>query len=59
MDHLAKFKHQISLHQLLEEIIRYREQLSHLDHLFIREFELVDQKLPREFLLLGGCRDRH
>lgn len=44
---------------MVEEVIRYREQLSHLDHLFMREFDLVDQNLPREFLLLGGCRDRH
>ena len=25
----------------------------------MREFEFVNQNLPREFLLLGGCRDRH
>ena len=25
----------------------------------MRKFELVNQNLPREFLLLGGCRDSH
>lgn len=59
MDNLASLKHQIPLHHFLEKIIRHREQLGHLDHLFMRKFELEDQGLPREFLLLGGCRERH
>lgn len=58
MDNLASLSPQISPNKVLEEVIRHREQLSHLDHLFLREFELADQGLPREFLLLGGCRER-